>query len=143
MKRTLIAAFIGSVIAVATILIILFILDTKNEYAAEMIDLQGMRGAEATALMLWKDKLPDEQIDYWYNANSFELIPAVEPMPQQFGSGTEKAGGAVKDFVDQTGKHFIYSEKQDYSNCVIHVVVLNNDGNLQVDVDWTERQGNN
>ena len=123
-------------------IIVLLILSGCSNNSAEkpneMADLQGMRGAELTAMVEWKDKLPEETVEYWYNPDTFELIPVSEPKPESFGLGTKGAGGAVKEFEEQSGTNYGYDEKTDYRNKVIHVTVSNNDGALDIKVDWVD-----
>ena len=136
MKRKLIVILIALALAAASALTAIHLLGQRTEYNLEMADLQGMRVAEEAAQLLWKDKLPEEPAEYWFNADSFTLVPIDEPMTMVYGAGTEKAGGAMKDFEAETGKHFDYSETQSYKGMLIHVTVRDNEGTLQVDVDW-------
>lgn len=133
-KLTVIILALAAVISVAFTLI--HLLGQRMEYKLEMADLQGMRAAEAAAQLLWKDKLPDDPVDYWFDAGTFTLVPGDEPMTMVYGAGTERAGGAVKDFEAETRKHYNYSETQSYSGKLIHVTVKNDEGTLLVDVDW-------
>ncbi len=136
MKRKLTVILIVLALAAAIALTVIHLLGQRTEYNLEMADLQGMRVAEASAHLLWKDKLPEEPTEYWFDAGSFTLVPGTEPMTMVYGAGTEKAGGAMKDFEAETGKHYEYSETQSYNGMLIHVTVKDNEGTLQVDVDW-------
>ncbi len=110
------------------------------EKPSEMADLQGMRGAELTAMLKWKDKLPDETVEYWYNPNSFELIPVSDPKPVSHGLGKKGKGGAVEEFEAETGLSYEYDEGMDYTNKVIHVTVSNKAGELDIKVDWVDAE---
>lgn len=131
----IILALIGTAAGVAA-LVILHSFSQKLEHDLEMVDLQGMRGAEAAALLLWRDRLPEEPVEYWYDPAAFTLLPAQEPKPKHGGKGTQRAGGALKDFEAETGKHYDYTETRDYNGQVLHVTVGSEDGTLRVDLDW-------
>ena len=108
----------------------------KEEYACEMADLQAMRSAAMAAEALWYRELPEEAVEYWYDATSFSLVPISVPKPSACGSGTSRFGGAVKDFVDKTNGSYGYSEYEDYRDKVLHVTADNNNGVLDIAVDW-------
>ena len=110
------------------------------EKPSEMADLQGMLGAELTAMQEWKDRLPEGTVEYWYNPDTFELIPISEPKPDSLGLGKKGKGGAVEKFEADTGASYEYDESADYTNKVIHVTVSNKDGELDIKVDWVDAE---
>lgn len=128
----------------AIISVVVMIIATRfrieKEYPYEMADLQAMRNAELTAVLKWKDKLPEETTEYWYNPNSFELIPASEPKPESHGLGRKGKGGAVREFEADTGLSYEYDEGTDYTGKVIHVTVSNKGGDLDIKVDWVNAE---
>ena len=83
----------------------------------------------------WKDKLPENTVEYWYNPDTFELIPISEPKPDSLGLGKKSKGGAGEEFKKETGLNYEYDEGTDYTNKVVHVTVSNNDGELDIKVD--------
>ncbi len=101
-----------------------------------MADLQTMRSAEAAASFLWRDRLPEEPVEYWFEPATIQLIPISEPMPASYGAGTRRNGRAVKVFEDQTGTSYAYSGREDYTDKILHVLVSNEDGDLHVSMDW-------
>ena len=104
MKRGLSWHFYATLLIVANIAITVFAFYVKNvEYAYEMADLQTMRAALESAAFQWKDKLPDKPVDYWYDAAAFSLIPAGDNKPSPSGAGTQRFGGAKKDFQQTSG----------------------------------------
>ena len=109
----------------------------KTEQSNELADLQAMRGAEATAMMIWKDKVPEEPVEYWYSANTFELIDATEAKPAPYGLGTKRSGGGSKSFQNETGLNHEYLESKDYTDKVIRVDVDKDDaGELRIRMNW-------
>lgn len=109
-----------------------------GEKTREMADLQGMRGAELTAMQEWRGRLPDATVEYWYDPDTFELFPTSDKKPSSFGLGTKGKGGAVKEFEEITGMSYEYEEGADYTSKVIHVIVTGEDGKLDVKVDWVD-----
>ena len=109
-----------------------------EEYAYELADLEAMRNAEDTARLLWFEKAPDEPAEYWFVPGELRLIPVTDPKPAHCGMGTKKTGGAVRAFEVKTGKSYGYSEHEDYRNKALHVTVNNNNGNLNITVDWVD-----
>lgn len=134
----------AGIITLLTVMVILTLSgcsgSSEEESSSEMADLQGMRGAELTAMQEWKDKLPDEPVEYWYNPDTFELIPISEPKPDSLGLGKKGEGGAVDDFEADTGMSYEYDESKDYTDKVIHVTVSNSDGELDIKVDWVDAE---
>lgn len=133
------------VLPIGIICIALLILGTvmlrvnrENEYQAETADLLGMRDAELAANAAWNGKLPDKPVEYWYDANTFTLIPAEHPKPNPCGLGTRRSGNSVEKFEEKNENSYGYSMNEDYRDKVLHVVVSDVGGKLQVDVDWVE-----
>lgn len=124
--------FLVAVVAVA----VSFHFSRIEEYAYEMADLEVMRNAEDTAILLWRDKLPDTPVGFWYLPGELRLIPDTEPMPIRCGMGTGKAGGAVSDFEAKAGKNYGYSEHEDYRDKALHVTVSKSDDDLDIRVNW-------
>ena len=139
-KRLLKLACIAVAAAAAIIASAMIFLNTRTERAAEMADLQAMRAAESVARLTWKDKLPDQPEEYWYDGANYALIPATEPKPARYGQGTERAGGAVKAFRDETGKAYPYDETRNYFGGILRVTVSSRDGALRVDMDWVQSE---
>lgn len=108
----------------------------ENEYRAETADLLGMRDAELAAKAVWNGKLPAEPVEYWYDANSFTLIPVEEPKPNPCGLGTKRSGNSIEKFEEKNETSYGYSMNEDYRDKVLHVVVRDEGGELQIDVDW-------
>lgn len=132
---------IGIIALIIVVLVLLFSWHAWNssmEKPNEMADLQGMFGAELTAKTIWKDKLPEAPVEYWYDPDEFDLIPVSEPKPKSFGLGTGGAGGATEEFEADTDSSYEYDEGTDYTNKVIHVTARNKDGKLDVKVDWVD-----
>lgn len=140
MKKKLMISLIVIGAVITVLLCIKHNLEVKCEYSLEMTDLQGMRNAELSAMMIWKDKLPERTIEYWYNANEFAIVPTEEEMPAPCGLGTSIRGGAIKDFEIETGKAYSYDENEDYRDKVIHVVVDSKDRNLDIRIDWVKSE---
>lgn len=137
MKRKLSWHFYAVIIIVISVFAAVGAYFVKHEeYACEMADLQAMRSAAMAAEALWYRKLPEETVDYWYDATSFSLVPITDSKPSPCGSGTSRFGGAVKDFVDKTNGSYGYSEYEDYRDKVLHVTVDNNNGTLNIAVEW-------
>ena len=108
----------------------------ENEYRAETADLLGMRDAELAAKAVWNGKLPDDPVEYWYDANTFTLISAEEPKPNPCGLGTKRRGNSVEKFEEKNETSYGYSMNEDYRDKVLHVVVSDEGGELQINVDW-------
>ncbi len=142
MKRGLSWHFYATLLIVANIAITVFAFYVKNvEYAYEMADLQAMRAALESAAFQWKDKLPDEPVDYWYDAAAFSLIPAGDDKPSPSGAGTQRFGGAKKDFQQTTGITFAnYNEAENYIGKLPHVMVYGKNGELMVSIDWVDAE---
>lgn len=107
----------------------------KEEFAYEMADLQAMRNAEAAAMMIWKDRVPEEDT---FNMWNLSLIPTSEPMPESVSLGTAKRGGAVKAFEAETGLHYDYLENENYRGKILHVAVSGASGSTEITVDWVD-----
>ena len=119
------------------LLIVYLKISANTEYYYEMNDMQALRGAEATAMLIWKDKKPEAPTEYWYNAAAFELIDISEPRPKPYGLGKRRVGNAMKDFQQETGLDYAYDEGADYSDKVIRVIVDTDEaGNLRVRSSW-------
>lgn len=131
--------FYAVLLIVVNIAITVFAYFLKNEeYAYEMADLQAMRGAIVSAQMEWKDKLPEEPVNYWYDATSLSLVPVSEERPAPCGAGTRKYGGAVRYFNEMSGFQFTnYNEIENYKGKLPHVLVREVDNELEIQVDWT------
>ena len=136
-KRNPIATFIIIAVVVSGFIVAYQFMLRNTEKANELADLQAMRGAEATAKMMWIDEVPEKPEEYWYSANTFELIDATESKPAPYGMGVKRSGGAKKDFQAETGLVYEYSENEDYRDKVIHVVVNKDDaGELRITMNW-------
>ena len=110
-----------------------------EEYAYEMADLQAMRAAFESAKMIWYNKLPEETVEYWYDADNYTLVPITEAIPAPCGEGTRRFGGALRDFKSQAQMNFTnYNESEDYKGKIPHVVVNEEAGELMISVDWNE-----
>lgn len=125
---------------VAIIIIFSAYLEKIEEYSYEMADLQAMRNADVTAMMKWKNKLPDEMTEYWYDPHSFELIQTNNPKPESHGLGRKRKGGAVEEFESDTNVSYEYDEGTDYNNKVIRVIVRNEEGKLDIRVNWVDAE---
>lgn len=109
----------------------------NTEYAYEMADLQAMRGAIVSAQMEWKDELPEEPVEYWYDAMALSLVPVSGEKPVPCGAGTRKFGGAVRYFTEMSGFQFTnYNEAENYKGKLPHVIVREVDNELEIQVDW-------
>ena len=126
-----------AVVAAAAIAVCIYF-NLMEESAYETADLQAMRDAEAAAMLLWREKLPEEPIEYWYKPQDMKLISVSESMPAPYGMGTERRSGAVKSFVNETGKAFDYSSVEGYTDKVLHVIVSSKDEVLDIRVDWVQ-----
>lgn len=124
----------GVIAVIAVLMSIHF--SRKTEYACEMADLQTMRSAEAVAALMWRDKLPEDPAEYWFDSRTMQLIPTSEPMPEPYGAGTKRNGYAEKDFQDQADASYDYSGREDYTDRVLHVFVSSQDGRLNIAIDW-------
>ena len=141
MKKKLSWHFWLACILIAIIAVVLFAqFSRKTEYAYEMADLQTMRSAEAVATLLWRDDLPEEPVEYWFDSGKIQLISVSDPMPEPYGVGTNRNGHAVKAFNIQTGKVFEYSENDDYTGKILHVVVSNKNNGLDIRMDWVQNR---
>ena len=142
MKRGLSWHFYATLLIVANIAITVFAFYVKNvEYAYEMADLQAMHSALQSAVLKWKDKLPDEPVEFWYDAAAFSLVPASDNKPLPSGAGTQRFGGAKKDFQQTSGLSFVsYNESESYIGKLPHVTVYGENGELMVSVDWVDAE---
>ena len=122
------------------VLVLCTYFNRKLEYAYEMTDLQTMRSAEAAAALLWRDNLPENPVEYWFDANSLELIPASEQRPEAYGAGTGRVGYALKGFDDQHITLAGYSEGADYTDKILKVVVSGKDDELDIAMDWVPEE---
>ena len=108
-----------------------------EEYACEMADLQAMRSAAMSAEALWYRELPEETVEYWYDATTFSLVPITDSKPSPCGRGTSRFGGAARDFMRITGIQFSdYDESESYLGKLPHVVVHVEQDELIITVDW-------
>ena len=140
MKQRFSWHFYAALLLVVNIAISVFAFYAKNEeYAYEMADLQAMRVALESAALQWKDQLPDEPVDYWYDAAAFTLVPAGNDKPSPSGVGTQRFGGAKKDFQQTSGLSFVsYNESESYIGKLPHVTVYGEDGKLTFSIDWVD-----
>lgn len=109
---------------------------SRIEHLNEMNDLQNMRGAEATALLRWKNAhlAPGE---YWYSAADWDLLELSQPKPAPYGMGTRRSGHALKTFREETGVVYEYDERMDYTGKVLHLIVESDaSGCAQVRMNW-------
>lgn len=108
--------------------------ETRFEKERENEDLQAMRCAEATAqLRLKQGTLPDGE--YWFDMESFSLIPAHEDRPSAYGSGTAVRGRAVNVFIREFYQSFAYDESKDYRDSVINIIIAQNES-TKVKCEW-------
>ncbi len=136
-KRNPIAIIVISAVLILIIIIAYQFMLRNTEQFNELSDLQAMRGAEATAMMMWKDEVPEKPEEYWYSVNTFELIETTEAKPAPYGMGTKRSGGGSKSFQNETGLNYEYSENEDYTDKVIHVVMDKDEsGNLKITMNW-------
>lgn len=137
MKKKLSWHFYAVCSVIAIITVIMFAhFSSQEEYACEMADLQTMRSAQAAAVLLWHDSLPEGPVEYWFDTKTLLLVLASEPMPDPYGVGTKRVGHAIKAFDGDTGSSFDYLENEDYTDKILHVVVSNKDGNLDLRLEW-------
>lgn len=113
-------------------------LNNESEGKAELADLTAMYDAELAARITWKNKTPEQPVEYWFDANQFKLISADEPKPPACGLGTARRGGGIVSFKAQHGESYAYDESEDYRDKVIYVRASVVDGNLDVAVDWVK-----
>ena len=140
MKQQLSWHFYVVLLFVISIAITVFSYFIKHtEYTYEMADLQAMNNAISAAKMEWKDQLPEEPMEYYYDAKTYGLVSIGQSTPDPCGFGTTKFGGATRDFLRTTGIDFSnYSESESYEGKLPHVVVDKEDGELLITVDWVE-----
>lgn len=108
------------------------------EYSFEMLDLQAMRNAEISAKTKWNDDHPDTPKEYWYDAMLYSLIPADQPKPAPYGSGTRKRGGSVRYFTEKTGLAYYYDESKSYEGKILSVSFRTESGDPQIELKWVD-----
>ncbi len=141
MKKKLSWHFYLVCVFIAIIVMVLCVyFNQKLENAYEMTDLQTMRSAEAAAALLWRDNLPQNPVEYWFDADSLELIPASEPRPEAYGAGTGRVGHALKNIDDKYTSLAGYSESADYTDKILKVVVSSKDDDLDIDMEWVSNE---
>ena len=110
---------------------------TQNiEKQHERSDLELMRMAEGVTRILLIKKGAEAE-EYWLNANAMMLLPSSFDKPAGYGSGTSRAGGATKDYLDENGVLTLdYDEKTDYTDKIIMVTI--DPETEEVAVRWVE-----
>ena len=139
-KKHLIRIIIAVVAVILVISAVLYMyLERRIEKESETADLQCMRVAESTAILIYRNDVPDEPQYYWYDAEILNLIPASEKMPLPYGMGTARRGGAYEEFKNDLGLNYVYDETADYKNSIIKVTVAKgDDGGIKTAVEWVE-----
>ena len=138
-KRVWVIALAG-IICVAVIAGISAFLEKRRENSNEMADLQGMMMAEMTSRLILQDAEIEEPVEFWYDISTLSLVNISEQMPAPYGLGTARKGGALKQFIEETGVTYEYDESFDYRNSVLKVTASPaSDGTLQVTVVWAEQ----
>lgn len=137
-KKHIVIIIISGLIILSIIITIDAYLNIKTEYQAEMADLQGMKVADYTTRMKFKERLPDTLIAYWFDMSDYSLIPISEPMPEPYGLGSKLNGGALNDFIkEDNNDEYKYDEGLDYHNMIIKVTASRGQSNkLNVRTDW-------
>lgn len=110
-----------------------------EEYAYEMSDLQIMGNVASAVQIEWKNSIPDELVEYWFDATTCSLVPISDSKPFPYGLGTQRYGGAVRDFQEQTGIKFKnYSDAESYKEKLLHVAVYEQDDGISIALDWVD-----
>lgn len=109
------------------------------EFSYEMADLQTMNAARASAELKWREKLPEEPVEYWYDGSSYSLVPTSGKKPKPCGSGTRRIGGAVKEFQKENDLQVdTYNESESYLGKLPRVTVRKAGDELSISIDWVD-----
>ena len=108
----------------------------KNEYLAEFSDLLAMEDAEMAARSMYARHVSKGENTFWFNADSFALIPAEQAKPAPYGRGTHTCGNSLYSFIIQEGILYSYDESADYTDKIIKVHALAWGDDLTVDMEW-------
>lgn len=119
---------IGSLLYMRSVII-------NNEKVNELADLQAMRNAELT-VKTKDDKGKLDGTDFWYDANTYRLIPLTEEVPQAYGLGTTSRGSITEVFNWKYDSNCHYDDRIDYRDKVIKVHVEGTGDDLKVDMEW-------
>ena len=109
----------------------------QTEKSNEAADLQCMRSAESVCLLNLKNGNAQVGDAYWFDANTYALLPIEEPAPQPYGLGTTQQGGALDPFQLEFGSRYSYDEATDYRKMVIKINILQDaNGEPQIELNW-------
>ena len=124
---------IAAAVLIGCLLIASASLKAERERSLELADLYAMRNAELDAQRMFREQGLNETAEFWYDPNTYQLIPVTEEMPDPSGLGTGRTGGGNSHFLREAGKEYAYDEDADYTDRIIRVVVH---PDLTCEVTW-------
>lgn len=107
------------------------------EANCEIADIEAMRDAKLTAVALWKYNEFETDKYYWYDADTYTVLPSNQEKPSPYGLGSIIKGGSLNDLNRAYVAGYSYNEAGNYVGMILRLYGQEEeDGSVTINVDW-------